>query len=330
MPGSGTRALVAAATALALLVLVALLARTVSDPREAVRMRDSLLASPGAAADFDWTPRRYPEGFLRTSAPPSPLIAEASRRVVTATDTWSRALQIARHLGEVPNREEPIQHLSDETYRIMFTEGGGYCADFTEVFMAMAVAAGVPAREWGIAFDGFGGDGHAVVEVYDEIRGKWLMVDPFNSFYPADAATGEPLSVLEFRERLTGPGPLATLRIVRIAPEVDEFPYDDRLVAYFQRGVDQFYLWWGDNIFDYEQHPVVAAFSGLGRTAEQGLAILAGVHPRIVMYPTGGNEALMAGVAETRRHTLGYLAGIVILAVLLLIQGVLWVRARRR
>jgi len=293
-------------------------------------MRDSLLASPGTPADFEWTPPQYPAGFLRNAAPPSPVIAEAARRVVTAPDHWSRALQIATHLGEVVNRADPIQHLSDETYRIMFTEGGGYCADFTEVFMAIAVAAGVPAREWGIAFDGFGGDGHAVVEVYDEVQAKWLMLDPFNSFYPADVVTGEPLSVLEFRARLAGPAPLATTRIVRISPAAQQFHYDDRLVVYFRRGIDQFYLWLGDNVFSYEQHPLVAAIHRLGPTVEQGVAILAGVHPRLVMYPTAGNEALMAGVAATRRRTLGYLGGIAVLAVLLLIQLVLWARARPR
>jgi len=320
----------AAGTALALGILVAMLLWEARDPQEAVRMRDSLLARVGTPADFSWTPANVPPTFLRNSAPVPESLARAAAQVVTADDGWSRGLQIARHLGDAANRDEPIQKSTAETYRVMFTEGGGYCADFTQVFVGLATAAGLPVREWGLAFDGFGGDGHAIVEIFDDRRGKWLMLDPFNSFYPADAATGEPLSVLEFRERLRQPRPLETIRIVRISPTVDEFPVDEKLVDYFRRGVDQFYLWWGTNLFSYEQDPVVSLAARINRTAEQSAAILRGVHPGIVILPTGTNQELIRAERRQRQRTITQLVFMGALAVLLLVQLLLLLPGRRR
>lgn len=317
------------ATVLALAVVAGLLALEVRDPREAVRMRDSLLARVGTPEEFGWTPAAYPPTFLRNDGEVPEVLARAARQVVTAGDGWSRGLQIAQHLGDAPGRDQPIQHATAETYQIMFSKGGGYCADFTQVFVGLAIAAGVPVREWGLAFDGFGGNGHAVVEVFDERRGKWLMIDPFNSFYPADAVTGEPMSVLEFRDRLRLPRPLESTRLVRISPKVHEFPRDDKLVEYFRRGIDQFYLWWGTNLFSYEQDPLVAVAARLSRTAEQSVAILRGVHPAMIIFPTATNHELIRAERRERRRTLTYLALLGGLAAVLVVQLLLLLRARR-
>jgi hypothetical protein len=313
----------------ALLLLVLGLLREVADPQEAVRLRDSLLAEPGSPADFVWTPDSMPASFLRNEAPPPEPIARAAREVVTGSGGFAAGLEIARHLAEVPHRQDPIQRSTAETYRVMRTMGGGYCADFTQVFVGLALAAGVPVREWGLSFDGFGGDGHAIVEVYDENLARWTMLDPFNAFYPVDPASGEPMSVLEFRQRLTLPDPLAAIRIVRYAPAAFQFRDDQNLIDYFRRGVDQFYLWWGTNLFSYEQAPLVRAAGRVSRAAEQGIAILAGIHPRIVMYPTGTNQALMAAGRGVRLRTLTYVEGIALLSLLLVLQLflLLWRRA---
>jgi len=330
MAARTVRVKLAWSTVLALAVVAGLLAWEVRDPREAVRMRDALLARVGTAEDFAWTPANVPPTFLRNDAEVPDVLAKAAEQVATASDSWDRALQIAMHLGDSPGRDQPIQASTAETYRIMFTEGGGYCADFTQVFVGLATAAGLDVREWGVAFDGFGGNGHAVVEVFDERRGKWLMIDPFNSFYPADALTGEPLSVLEFRDRLTQPRPLDTTRIVRISPAVTEFPRDDKLVEYLRRGVDQFYLWWGTNLFSYEQDPFVAVAAGFSRAAEQSVAILRGVHPQVVILPTATNQELIRAEHRVRVRTLAYLWILGVLSVLVLVQFLLLLSGRRR
>lgn len=307
-----------------------ILLQDATDPREAVRLRNSLLASVGAPSDFSWAPTATPDSFLVNQATPPESITLAARQVATATDAWSRGLQIATHLGQVTPRGGAIQSSTAETYRTLRTTGGGYCADYTQVFIGLATAVGLPVREWGLAFDGFGGDGHAIVEVYDDARGQWLMLDPFNSFYPADAVTGEPLSVLEFRARLATTDPLATTRIVRIVPAAFGFRNDANLVEYFQRGVDQFYLWWGSNLFSYEHQPLVAAAGRVSRSAEQVVAIATGVQPGIRIYPTPRNPALVRRLAGIRTHTLLYGGAIVALAVLLCAQAWLLLRHRRR
>lgn len=320
----------AGVTALALAAVLLTLLGEMRDPQEAVRLRDSLLATVGTPDDFAWTPGNVPRNFLLNSAEVPEVLAKAARDMVTARDGWTKGLQIAEHLGDVPNRRGPIQRETADTYQTMFSEGGGYCSDFTQVFVGLALAAKLPVREWGLAFDGFGGDGHAIVEVFDDRRGQWLMIDPFNSFYPADLSTGEPMSVLEFRERLLQPDPLSTTRIVRISAKVDEFPYDEKLIEYFRRGVNQFYLWRGTNLFSYEQDPFVAAAGKVSRTAEQAVAILRGVHPRIVILPTSTNQGLIRAEGELRQHTLLYLWTLAGLFLLLLVQGILILRTRGR
>ena len=312
---------------MALLAVSFALLQEATDPREAVRLRNSLLASAGVPQDFSWTPTTTPASFLVNRDPPPESIMLAARQVVTATDGWSQGIQIATHLGQVSPRGGAIQSSTADTYRTMRTTGGGYCADYTQVFIGLATAAGLPVREWGLAFDGFGGDGHAIVEVYDESRAQWLMLDPFNSFYPADAVTGEPMSVLELRARLATPDPLATTRIVRIVPAAFGFGDDANLVEYFQRGVDQFYLWWGSNVFSYERQPLVAAAGRVSRSAEQLVGIATGVHPGIRIYPTPGNRPLIAQLAGTRTHTLLY--GAAILALGGLLCGQVWLLLRR-
>ena len=327
MPGRTLRAGLAAVTTLLLVGLSLALLQEAADPREAVRLRNSLLASVGVPGDFSWIPTATPASFLQNRDPPPESIVLAVRQVVTAADGWSRGLQIATHLGQVHPRGGPIQSATAETYRTMQTSGGGYCADYTQVFIGLATAAGLPVREWGLAFDGFGGDGHAIVEVYDDVREKWLMLDPFNSFYPADTVTGQPLSVLEFRARLATANPLAAIRVVRIVPAAFGFRDDANLIAYFQRGVDQFYLWWGSNVFTYEHQPLVAAAGRVSRSAEQVVAIATGVHPGIRIYPTPRNGPLTRKLAGIRTHTLLYGAAILALAVLLCAQA--WLLLRR-
>ena len=315
---------------MALLAVSFPLLQEATDPREAVRLRNSLLASAGVPQDFSWTPTTTPASFLVNRDPPPESIVLAVRQIVTATDGWSQGIQIATHLGQVSPRGGAIQSSTAETYRAMRTTGGGYCADYTQVFIGLATAAGLPVREWGLAFDGFGGDGHAIVEIYDGSRAQWLMLDPFNSFYPADVATGAPMSVLEFRARLATPEPLATTRIVRIVPAAFGFRDDANLVAYFQQGVDQFYLWWGSNVFSYERQPLVAVAGRVSRSAEQLAGIVTGVHPGIRIYPTPGNRLLIAQLDGTRTHTLLYSAAILVLGVLLCGQGWLLLRRHRR
>ncbi len=324
------RAVLAAITAVALVASSLMLLRDAADPREAVRLRNSLLATVGTPQDFSWTPATIPASFLVNQEAPPEAITLAARQVVTAADGWSQGLQIATHLGGITPRGGAIQSSTEETYQAMLTTGGGYCADYTQVFIGLATAVGLPVREWGLSFDGFGGDGHAIVEIYDEGRAKWLMLDPFNSFYPADAATGEPLSVPEFRQRLEARDPLGTTRMVRIVPAAFGFRDDQNLIDYFKQGVDQFYLWWGSNLFSYEHQPLVAALGRVSRRAEQVAGIAIGVHPHIRIFPLPGNRPLVDRLNGVRQRTLFYVTACLALTALLCLQWWLFRRQSRR
>ena len=51
--------------------------------------------------------------------------------------------------------------------------------------------------------------------------------------------------------------------------------------AYYRRGLPEWYLWWGNNPFDYEQSWSVRTLAGVSLSLAQRGAIVQGVQPRI-------------------------------------------------
>jgi hypothetical protein len=169
----------------------------------AVRLRNALLLSPERGQDFAWTPPRFPPGFKAERLPAT----VEFRGIVTALHMddlrgdWEKALALAAHLIECAGDLGPVRADPLTTYRAI-QNGYGYCADFVKAYLALAYTAGLTARQWGFSFDGFGGHGHTIVEVYDRQRRKWLFLDVFNNFHVVDSQSGEPLGALEYRESL--------------------------------------------------------------------------------------------------------------------------------
>lgn len=78
-------------------------------------------------------------------------------------------------------------------------EIAGCCSDYTQVFIALASANGLFAREVRI-------EGHVFAEVYFEKAQKWVWVDPQFGM-TAKGPDGLPMSFLELRQkRLQGEG----------------------------------------------------------------------------------------------------------------------------
>ena len=178
----------------------------------------------------------------------------------------NRPLALARAItGGTITRGNAIQSDTRETFRRITENNEGYCSDFTQVFNGLALAAHLPVREWGLSFDGFSGDGHAFSEIYDPALNKWVFLDTFNSFYVVDPVTQIPLSVLEFREQLES-NPTALVGAVRFIDE-GAFGMKDAATAidYYRRGTAQFFLWFGNDVFHYDQNPLVS-FSSAGGT----------------------------------------------------------------
>lgn len=305
-------------TAVALAAIVGYMASRAAPSTEAVRLRNSVLAVEGRASDFDWRPSATPPGFLQQAGPPPGDFVDAAARVPAEGPALERAIALVRDLDAGPEHGGPIQRSTAETYRTIRATGGGYCADYTQVLNGLAWAAGIAVREWGVSFDGFGGFGHAFNEIYEPDLGKWVMLDPFYGFYVRDTASGEPLSAIEFRDRLRLAAPLRSMQVVRLVPRAYDFSTDEKMLAFYRRGVDQFYLWWGNNVFDYDDNPLVRVAGSASRATEQLAAIVAGVHPGIRILPTEGNARMVEELSRTRDTVLALGTVGAILAVLLL------------
>lgn len=278
---------------------------------EAVRLRNALLLAPGGNDDFDWAPPRFPATFQAERLPATPEFREivAALSLVELSGDWEKTLAVASHLTERTEHLGPVRADPLTTYRAI-RDGYGYCADFVKVFLALAHAAGLTARQWGFSFDGFGGHGHTLVEVYDRQRGKWLVLDVFNNFHVVDPRSGEPLGALEFREALLVPRGTVCMR--PNGPGRLGFVHSETALDYYRRGVHQWYLLEGNAVFSYYAHPLVRAAGRLSQTLAQFAASMIGVRPRIRIYETSENAEQVGHLYRLRRQ-------LVVLAVVLLL-----------
>ena len=276
-----------------------MLGLSIHSGRDLVRIRNSLLVEVHPAAAYDWTPAKIPDDFLwERRAAPQPISAAAAAIDSGArnSDDFAEALAIATKLAQNKQSDKPIQSDTLTAYHMITERGLGYCADYTEVFLALAHASGIPVREWGAAFDAYGGDGHAFVEIYDRGRAQWIFIDPFYSFYVT--AAGRPISVAELQSALRAPH--SDVQVVPIVREKFGFKTPERALAYYRRGATRFYLWWGNNIFSYEHAPLVAHAASLSRSAEQVAAIFAGVQPKLVLATGNLDESALRDLERLR------------------------------
>jgi Transglutaminase-like superfamily len=303
-----------------LVAAIVFLASQAYPSTEAVRLRNALLIRPSNPDDFRWTPAAVPVDFkLETHSPTKNFLSIIQRIGLPAHATdFDKSLLIAKHLQQNVKDRGPIQSDLDTTYKQIVSEGYGYCADFTDVFIALSLAAGIPARQWAFSFDGFGGHGHAINEIFDRGRGKWIFLDVFNNFYAADAATGEPLSALEFRDAVIGSAPAA--KMIPIGPARPGFRYSEKALDYYRRGAKEWYLWWGNNVYTYDQHPLVRLAGGVSRSLEQFGGILAGVYPNIKVLRTPENAKQVDRMFSLKIQIEVVLTAIVVLSLLLLAQ----------
>jgi hypothetical protein len=318
-----------AATLVALLLLGASLLPYLRASTEAVRLRNALLFQPSTPADFNWTPDSVPPSFAVDRSVPRTTLSDVTAKLLAepAASEWDKALRIGQHLIVQARRGGPAKADLEGTYQTIMA-GGGYCADFTTVFMAMARSAGIFAREWAFSFDGYGGHGHALIDIYDRRSGQWRMLDVFNNFYATDAG-GRPLSALEFREHVkSGQGQVLIQRISNLGR--DGFRDTEALYRYYRDGADQWYLWWGNAVYAYDDSFASRTFGPLSRSAEQLVAVATGVHPKIHALPTPSNQGLRDAAHRLHWRLLATGALGVILALVLIAQLVARWRARSR
>lgn len=297
---------------------------------EAVRLRNALLITRGTPADFSWTQKEIPPSFIVEQRAPLPEFVSAVRAagVDSQAGDWDKALALAGMLTRNARDKGAIESDLVTAYRGIVDEGRGYCADFTEVYLGLAVAAGLLAREWGFSFDGFGGHGHAVIEVFDRQRDKWVFLDVYNNVHAVDAASGEPLSALEFRDFALGRRLAPIIR--PNGPGRRPYSIEGKLVEYYRRGAGEWYLWWGNGVFTYDSHPAVKAAGRVSAALEQLVAIAVGVHPQIKVLTTAENVPQLERMERLRWSLLASGLALVVLFFVLLGQVIFLLHGRRR
>ena len=299
----------------ALLLLVLWWARR---PTEAVRLRNALRLQPSRNEDFSWVPPHFPPGFAVERREPG-----AEFRAIVASvgadqmrGDWAKALSLSAHLTERAEDKGPVRDDPLATYRAI-REGYGYCADFVKVFLVLAHAAGLAARQWAFSFDGFGGHGHTFVEVFDRERGKWLFLDVYNNFHAVDATSGEALGALEFRDALLGRRAPALLR--PNGPGRPGFVIEHKAIDYYRGGIDQWYLVWGNSAYSYYMHPVVRWSGSISRGLAHLAANVVGAQPHIRIYATPENRVSESRMFALRRRLhWAALAGLLLIVALVM------------
>jgi hypothetical protein len=277
-----------------LAVMLGALASMVNSGYEQTQIRNSMIATPGNAGDFDWAPADRPLGFRQeTMEAPEEFrrdVAAIQGGLPASADELQIALAFSRHLAAGPGPGGGgIKSRTRDTYREILSTSRGYCSDYTQVMNGLAHAAGVSIREWGMSFDAYSGNGHAFNEVYVQGLSKWVFVDSFYSFYVVERESGVPLSALEFRERLASGAGEDEIEVRVIAEEQFGFKDPSSALMYYRDGADRFFLYFGNNVFSYDEHPLVRLVAPLSRAAEELAAIALRIRPEIRLLQTGTN-----------------------------------------
>lgn len=271
---------------LVLLASGSLLVRYIGNGQDLVLLRNSLVY---AVADSTGSFEVMPPKPADAGTLPAQLVDAVVELI--RPNSFDTALALVRYLDTpgIPVGGRIASTTLDTLVTIRAGEGG-YCADYTQVFMALAAAAGIAAREWGISFKGYGGDGHALVEVYDGSVGGWVLIDAFNGFYVTDDHD-RLRSLLDVRRAiLEGRGD--TLKIMTIT-DVSPFTGPDRAVHYLARGIARAYLWQGESTLESEARPLLRWLGRRSPALAQLGAIGLGVHPRMLIVPAPSERAAL-------------------------------------
>jgi hypothetical protein len=318
------------ATLAALLGLVAFVLFHAVPSSEAVRLRNSLLILPADPSVGEWTPEDAPATFLFERRPVPDAITAAAQEVlkgVTGSDL-DKARALSAHLTVRLQDKGPIQSLDlAHTYRAIMEEGQGYCSDIIDAYMALMHAAGLPVRPWAFSFDGFGGHGHIVVEVYTRDTQRWVMLDVFNNVMPLAARSGETMSARQFVEAFRTDE--SSVKFVPIGPGRPGYRYDDKLRAYYRWGIDEWYLWNGNNVVSRAaNHAFVGWLADIAEPLGELASIAFGDFPKIVPLKSSTNNAQVEHMLQLRNQLLLITAVCVALTIALVVEMIAFFRTR--
>jgi len=290
-----------------MLVAVLLISPHLVSGTELVRLRNALSLGEDVQEAQIWSPPNVPADFRQETVPPDPYFVAIATKLGLAAlpDDWARGLAISRHLlGSAPELHGGAMK-SDlkATYRAITERGDGYCGDFVRVFTAIANAAGMTVRPWAFSFDGFGGHGHIWVEAWNRQSERWQLIAPFFNYYFVDG-DAEPLSAMALRHAVTTQAPGLQVRQLHPAARPG-FAIEAKVWDYLRRGVNEWYLPWGNNVFTQDSAWAVRALSGISRLGEGLGAFVSGVQPSVRLLALPGNEEQRAAMHLLRLRLFG-------------------------
>jgi hypothetical protein len=283
---------------------------------QAVRVRNAFLLRRGRPEDFSWTPAAVPGDFRaeRMGAPGAIQGAVESAGVGKLAGDWPRALALVQMLVQHSQHEGGIRADLATTFNGIVA-GYGYCADYVRVYLAAARSAGLFCRQWAFSFDGFGGHGHTVVEIYDRERDRWAFLDVHNNVYAVLAGTDAPIDALALRRALLAAP--ASIEFRRAGPGRLGFPHFDKLFDYYRRGANEWYLWWGNDVISRERLGLLRRLSGpLAHRLDSTLGRL----PPLVILATPENERAIVRMEALRGRVVTAAVVSVVLAASLGVQ----------
>jgi hypothetical protein len=184
-------------------------------------------------------------------------------------------------------------------------------------------------RPWAFSFDGYGGHGHIVVEVFDRDRRQWIMLDVYDNVMPVLAATGNPLAVRDFVPLFRGHED--AVKFIPIGAGRVAYSSAGKLREYYREGINEWYLWNGNNVVSRGRSSLLArllgdAFEPLGELA----AIALGEFPRIVPLPSPTSPAQVERMIALRARLLAIAGTCAVLVALLVVQLFALYRRRHR
>lgn len=267
---------------------------------ELVRLRNAVLLDRSLGADFDWS--APPSADFPFDAPPFDPHFDAVARELKLSelpDDWARALTISRHLlGSAPLRGGGVQDSLQRTHLAIVRRGDGYCADFIDVFLAIASSSGMQARAWAFSFDGFGGHGHILVELWNRDLQRWQLIDLFNN-YTFSAGQGTPLSAREFRDTVSREP--AALELLPIEPRARVgWIHRDKALDYYRRGLDEWYLFWGSQVQSSERSALYRSLQPVSQAVAEAATMLHGGAPLVRPLATPANAGRIDALHRLR------------------------------
>jgi len=290
-----------------LVVGLAWLTRLLLPPQRALRARNAFLVRRGQPGDFAWTPAAVPPAFRQESRMPPAPIADALHDggIARIPGDWPRALALVGMLVGHAREGGAVRADLATTWRAIVA-GRGYCADYVRVYLAAAFGAGLFCRQWAFSFSGFGGLGHTFVEVFDRERGRWAVLDVHNNVYPVAQGSLQPLDALALREALRTGSP--AIDFVRAAAGRLGYEHPEKLVAYYRRGADEWWLVFGNDVVTRSETGLAGAVGRWSGRLSHRLGVAALGTPALVALPSATNESALRALERLRMQVGGALA----------------------